>query len=738
MTLAAQRWLRFLALTGVLVTTAYLVSYFVIRRTPSKPPTVVRRDLTPDIEVVSNDFQYLYKEGDITRLILQAKRDTAFVDGRHKLEGVELQTFDAQGQPTGKLLSATCDYDPTARTSDFKGNVVLTTVQGLTVKTESIRYDREAETATTADPVQFVRGRVSGEAVGALFDGKTDRLLLEKDLRVTVTPEKPNQPATVITAGQGEYLAQEKRLRLCQRARVAQRGDALAAQTLMAQLDEAQRLRRVEAQTTATLQSAEKGFVLTAQALTFDFDPLGGLTQAVGTGQPRLRHQTDAEHREVTGERLEAFFTRGVNASEITRAQATGNARLHITPAGVTSSKTLEEKSLQSDTLRVSFALGGQVMQTAEADGAAVLTVMPLAPTLRSERKTLRTSRLMATFYPDGKVQTCVATGGVEMRVEPALDDALRLPRKTTSEQAEATFGAVQGELVRIVQTGQVAFEEGSRQARAEQSTFIPAQEVVQLRGRQKRPVVWDETLRVEAQELDLSTAARSHVARGHVRVTYYEARQTGNVGMFGQPTAPVFITAQEAQVEPQRAVFTGEARCWQGDSFVRGDRLELFKADRRLTATGRVSTAFYRIARTSAPTIEESPVFGAAQMFTYSDVQRQARYVRDVKLTQGDTTLTADEVEIKLAARENRLERMTATNQVTIVQPGRRATGELARYTAADDRYVVVGNLARVEDVERGVSVAPEISFVKSEGSIRASGGTKGQRIRTTYQLKP
>ncbi len=741
MTLVAQRWLRFLALTGVLVTTAYLVSYFVTRRPPSRPPDVVRRDLTPDIEVVSNDFQYLHKEGDITRLILQAKRDTAFVDGRHKLEGVELQTFDAQGQPTGKLTSETCDYDPTARTSDFRGNVVLTTTQGLTVKTESIRYDREAEAATTSDPLQFVRGRVSGEASGAHFDGRADRLVLEKDVRTTVAPEKPTQPTTVITAGRAEYLAREKRLVLGQGARVTQRGDALAAQTLIAQLDDAQRLRRVEARTAATLQSTEKGFVLTASVLTFDFNPLGGLTQAVGTGQPVLRQQTDAERREVTGERLEAAFTRGVSASEITWAQATGKARLHIEPVNATAGGRPEQKKLQSDTLRVTFAPGGQVMQSAEADGSALLTVTPLTPTPRSESKTLRAPRLTADFYPDGKVQTCVATGGVEMRAEPVLDNTRRIPRRTTSERAEAVFD-VQGELIRIVQTGQVAFEEGPRHARAGQATFLRAQELIELRGRDKRPVVWDETLRAEARELDLSTAARSHVARGDVRTTYYEARQTGNTGMFGQPTAPVFITAQEAQVEPQRAVFTGEARCWQGDSFVRGDRLELFKADRRLTATGHVSTAFYRLSRPASPkaasTPEDAPVFGTAQTFTYSDAERRARYTRDVRLTQSDMTLTAGEVEIELAVRENRLERMTATNQVVIVQPGRRVTGDLARYTAADDRYVVVGNLARVEDVERGVSVAPEVSFVKSEGSVRASGGAKGQRIRTTYQLKP
>ncbi len=738
MTLVAQRWLRFLVLAGVLVTTTYLVSYFVTWRVPPRPPNTGRRNLTPDIEVVSKDFQYLHKEGDITRLILRAERDTAFVDGRHKLEGVELQTFDAQGQPTGKLIAETCDYDPTTRIAEFRGNVVLTTNQGLIIKTASIRYDREAEAATTSDPVQFVRGRVSGKAIGAQFDGNADRLVLEKDVHTTVAPEHSTQPTTVITAGRGEYLVREKRLVLSRGAQVTQRGDALAAQTLIAQLDDTQRLRRVEAQTAATLQSSGKGFVLTAHALTFDFDPLGGLTQVVGAGQPVLKQQTDAERREVTGERLEASFTRGASASEITRAQATGNARLHIEPISATAGRMPEQKRLQSDTLRVTFAPGGQAMQSAEAEGAVVLTVIPQAPTPRSERKTLRAPHLTATFYPDGKVRACLATGGVEAQTEPALDNVPWLPRKTTSEQAEVTFDPAHGELVHIVQTGQVTFEEGPRHARADQATFIRAQEVIRLRGREKRPVVWDATRRVEAQELDLSTRGLSHVARGNVRTTYYEARQTGNVGMFGQPAAPVFITAQEARVEPQRAVFIGEARCWQGDSFVRGDRLELFKADRRMTATGHVSTAFYRLARKSTSTTEDVPVFGAAQVFTYSDAERRAHYTGDVKLTQGDMTLTAEEVDIELAARENRLERMTAANHVIIVQPGRRVTGDLARYTAADDRYVVVGNLARVEDIERGVSLAPEISFVKSEGSVRASGSAKGQRIRTTYQLKP
>ncbi|OYT73646.1 MAG: hypothetical protein CFK52_01630 [Chloracidobacterium sp. CP2_5A] len=746
MTPAARRWIRFLALTGALVTTAYLISHFVARRTPPKRSEEARRALAPDIEVVSSDFQYVHKEGDVTRLILQAKRDTAFVDGRHKLEGVELQTFNAQGQPTGKLTANNCDYDPAARVSDFRGNVVVATAQGLTVKTEALRYDRDAESAETSELTQFARGRVSGEAVGVRFDGQADRLVLEKAVRVTVAPEKPEQPTSVITAGKAEYLAQEKRLALSGGAKVAQRGDSLSAQTMTAQLDEAQRLRRVEAQAGATLQSSEKAFVLTAQALAFDFDLAGGLTRAVGTGQSALRQQSETERREVFADRLEAEFVRGASASDIASAQATGNARLQIEPVDASPASAPEQKIIRANALRVAFAPGGRVMQSAVADGAATLSVLPLAPTPRSETKTIRAPRFDAVFYPDGKLQACAAAGGVEMVAEPSLPSAGRPPRKTTSERAEADFDAARGDLTRIAQIGNVAFEEGPRHALAERATFLRAREVVELRGESRRPVVWDDEARAEARELDLSTAGRSHVARGDVRTTYYDARRAGSAGFFGQPGAPVFITAREARAESDRAVFMGDARCWQDDSFARGDRLEISKADRRMTVTGQVSTAFYRVARPamgksadgSRPASSDAPVFGSARAFTYSDVERRARYAGDVKLAQGDATLTADVVDVDLAPRENRLERLTATGRAVIVQPGRRAAGDVIRYTAADDRYVVTGNLARVEDAERGVSTAPEVSFAKSEGVVRASGGASPQRVRSTYQPKP
>ncbi len=742
MTPSAQRWLRFLALSSALVTAAYLISHFVARRTPPSPPDEARRDLAPDIEVVSSDFQYLHKEGDVTRLVLQAKRDTAFVDGRHKLEGVELQAFDAQGQLTGKLTADNCDYDPAARVSDFRGNVVVVTAQGLTVKTEALRYDRDAESAETAEPMQFARGRVSGEAVGAHFDGKADRLALKKAVRVTVAPEKPDQPASLIAAGKAEYLAREKRLTLGDGAKVAQRGDTLTARAMTAQLDDAQRLRRVEAQSAATLQSSERALVLTAQTLAFDFEPTGELTRAVGAGQAALRQQAEAERREVFGDRLEADFARGASASDIVSARATGNAQLRVEPVGASSAP--ERKVLSANALRVTFAPGGRVLQAAVAEGVATLSLTPLAPTPRSERKTIRAPRFDATFYPDGKLQACVAVGGVEMVAEPSLPNLGRPPRKTTSARAEADFDAGRGDLTRVVQIGDVTFEEGPRRARAERATFIRAQEVIELRGESQPPVVWDDDARAEARELDLSTTRRSHVARGEVRTTYYDARRAGSAGFFGQPGAPVFITAREARAAPDRAVFTGDARCWQDDSFARGDRLELFKADRRLTVTGQVSTAFYRPARPptgksatgGSPASSDAPVFGAAQAFTYSDAERRARYAGAVTLTQGDATLTADTVDVDLAARENRLERLTAVGNAVIIQPGRRATGDVARYTAADDRYVVIGNLARVEDAERGVSTAPEISFAKSERAARASGGANGgRRVRAIYR---
>ena len=53
--------------------------------------------------------------------------------------------------------------------------------------------------------------------------------------------------------------------------------------------------------------------------------------------------------------------------------------------------------------------------------------------------------------------------------------------------------------------------------------------------------------------------------------------------------------------------------------------------------------------------------------------------------------------------------------NDVTLTQPGRKAIGDRAEYTADSDMAVISGNPARVEDAENGSTESGQITVYSS-----------------------
>ncbi|HNJ41050.1 MAG TPA: LptA/OstA family protein, partial [Acidobacteriota bacterium] len=213
----------------------------------------------------------------------------------------------------------------------------------------------------------------------------------------------------------------------------------------------------------------------------------------------------------------------------------------------------------------------------------------------------------------------------------------------------------------------------------------------------------------------------------------------TGRATPFGKTKSPVFLTAQQARVNTQtgKATYQGEARAWQDDNFIRGDVIELFQTEKRMTATGHVSSALYQMERTNPKGQKQViPIFGSSEFFSYNDSKRQARYERNSRLIQGEDTLSADSTDIYLAATTNQVEHLIAQGKVVLTQPQRRGTGDQAEYTASDDKFVLVGNMARVEDSAQGTTTGPRLTFLRSDGSVLATDQRQTQRIRTTHKI--
>lgn len=734
---------KFLALGVFLFSAVYLVSFLVSRGRPKQAPVKTgEKSLNVDINAVQNKFRYAQTENGVNRMILTAEKDTAYTDGRHALEGVKLETFDEAGKPSATLTAGACDYDQQGQKANFKNAVVITTADGLTVKSDRMDYDQAAEVGSTDAPVEFSKQTVSGTCTGARLESKTGRLVMDRAVNVTVGPEKGGQPWTIL-GGHGEYLKTEQRVILVGGARLKKGGDEHRADRMTGFLDGNNKLQRLEARGNAVLASSEKQARMTARDMDFQFDGQGDVKQVTGTGNVELQNDTTAgENRDVTGDRVETTFEKVGTANEIRTAKVTGNARFKVRAAAPgPRNPQPEDKDLTADTLTVEFQPGGKFTKTAVADGNALLVMMPTVATARADKKTIRAPRMDAAFYDgENRMKTCSATGGTVMETTPVEANSKRLPRKTTSGTATADFDRATGDVNQVVQEGNVAFEEGPRHGTAERSVYSKPRELVQLRGG-KRPALWDDVTRVEAKEIDLSTAnTGDHFARGDVRVTYYNGESTGTTGTFTKTKSPVFVTAREAQANngTGRAVYTGDARVWQDDSFIRGDRIEMFQKEKRMTAAGNVSTALYQVERTNtAKRKEVVPIFGTSRNFAYSDLDRRARYSGGVKLVQGGDTLTAENTDIFLAKENSRVTKMTADGKVEIVQPGRRGTGDAAQYTAADERYVLSGNMARVEDAERGTSTGPQLIFTKSNDTVRAEDQKGSRRVRTTYKVQ-
>ncbi len=88
-------------------------------------------------------------------------------------------------------------------------------------------------------------------------------------------------------------------------------------------------------------------------------------------------------------------------------------------------------------------------------------------------------------------------------------------------------------------------------------------------------------------------------------------------------------------------------------------------------------------------------------------------------------------------------VERIVATGQVDITQPGRRATGERLVYTASDQMFVLTGTKAtppKVVDAQQGTATGASLRFHSGDDSVVISGdgaGASGQRPRTETKVK-
>ena len=752
------------------------VSYYKMRhntpfRLKSEAPA-----LSNEITGIINGYERRITKNDRLYMWLRAARDVTYADGHHELEQVNLQVFPPAGDKPDQILSDRSIYVEKTGELQFNGNVQIETRDALKVKTDSILFHQDTKIAETNSPLTFERQNVSGQATGALVDGDKKHLELRSAVAITVQPEalkdanappakKPTgaraKPVNIHSA-QAVFDHGTMRMTFSGGATAEQEQDIMSGDTMTAILVETKsakpsattntdsiaakaKVQKIEVRGNSYLRSMSEGHAAEAHAVDMDFyfDSDQRLQRAYGSRDVRAQTLNADSDVQLTGANVvDINFQAQADRSVIKEMRTEGRSVATMSaPKSRANDPRAASKRLTADTIKMIWRSNGKDLEHAEAVGNAELYVEPVQKTAKNDRKTVTAARLDCDFYEAGNIaRYCSGAGGSKAVLEPFQPSDKRGTRTITAEKMLAFFTRETQDVEKIEANGDAKFNELDRNGIASNVTYTASDETVRLRGGD--PTVWDSRARTKAVEIDSNNATHVSVFRGKVQTTYYSQEQTNGASPFRKVKSPVYLSGDRAEIEHDsgRATYTGSARAWQDDNYVRGDSITLYRDQKRMEARGHVQSALYQAKQKTGNSTTVVPVFATADSMTYSDTDRMLHYETNVDIRQGTDRMTGGVADVYMQKDANEVERTIAQHDVVLTQPGKRGTGDWCQYTTADEVAVLKGNPAHVEDAEQGTTEGNRLTMYRRENRVvvdDARGLQSPGRVRSTHPIK-
>ncbi|HEX8709126.1 MAG TPA: LPS export ABC transporter periplasmic protein LptC [Pyrinomonadaceae bacterium] len=753
---------RVLALAVLAAGLIYVgISYYRLRnnepfRMRSEPP-----ELSRQVTSIFENYERRVTEGDRLRMLVRAARDVTYADKHHELEEVHVEFYPPVGEKPDQITAHRAIYLPGTEKSNeariwFTGAVQIETRDALSAQTEAIAYDQKTEIAETARPIAFTRENVSGHSTGAVLDARNKRLELHSGVEITVAPETKTgraaassgaraRPVT-IRAARATFEQSALHLTFTGGATAEQERDIMSGDTLSAQLNARKRVQKVEARGNSYLRSMTEGRAAEVHAAEMDFffDDDQRLQRAAAVRDVRAQSlNADSEMRLTGANSLEVNFQAQGERSLLREMRAQGRSVLALSaPQSRAADPKAANKRLTADAVTLRWRTTGQDLESAEASGNAELVIEPIQQSATADRKTLTAPLFVCDFYETGNlVRAFNASGNAKAVIDPLQPTEERAQRTLTAQKMTALLVRETQDIERLDAEGDSKFNEKDRNGRAANLSYTAADETVRMRGGE--PTVWDSRARTKALEIDSDTRSDISYSRGKTATTYYSQEQTNGATPFQKAKSPVYIVSDRAEFRHLTGVgiYTGSARAWQDDNFVRADRLTLYRETQRMEGQGHVQSAVYQARRKSADGASAVvPAFATADSMSYSQTDRILHYEGHVDIKQDTDRIRSGVADVYLLREINEVEKTIAQREVIVNQPGRQGTGDWAQYTAADETVVLKGNPARVEDTEQGSSEGGRLTVYLRESRVVADdprGPQSPGRVRSTHKVR-
>ncbi|GGG76666.1 hypothetical protein GCM10011585_19500 [Edaphobacter dinghuensis] len=502
------------------------------------------------------------------------------------------------------------------------------------------------------------------------------------------------------------------------------------------------------------------------------FDKMGRLQHVVLTGAVKLHERVRPSdtanalwsERDLGAGTVElALVANKAGKAQLQDAKASGDARLKVAnPSSKQGHVTMTSSDLAGDVLTAHFVPVDGVRRISVVNGAG------------------------HTFLRQVNAQGVVNTSsgdGLEVHFQPTVGHA--------GGAADEIASAVQEGNVTITQTPAKKPADANapqqEKATAARSVYDGATQKLTLTGNVQ---LADASGMLWADRVVLERQTGNAEADGGVKASYQ---------LSGNGSEPVHVLASRGSFnhDTEQAVFYGiagkPARLWQSGSQVEAPVIEFDRKQKRLVAHGvrqgdtmvvhtvLVSAESTKAGASKAVAAKTSDKTSAgktqvirvvSQKLVYADTTRQAEFSGGVLIESVDGRMRGQDAVVYLqeaqkpsAANVNAknataahalmagpsafmgggVERIVATGPIEIDQPGRRATGERAVYTASDGVFVMTGTAAtppQLVDAIQGTVTGTSIRFRTGDESVMVSNGVSNgvegkPRVRTETRVK-
>jgi len=786
------RWSAAAALLLASVTAGvYLERKWVAYREKQKAPPPAPQDVTRS----SKALTFSKEEGIQKIFTVEASKMTDF-RGKDAslLEDVKITIFGKSGERHDIIHTQSCQYEKTGGDIACSGEVQLdleskaeaerveknpgtVAPQRVHVETRGVVFNRASGLARTEQPVKFTFPNGIGEAVGVEYHSEEGTVRLLRDVQFSlVTPGKDKvgkdsassaarEPIRV-TGNSLDFERESRTMQLYGPVEARTQTTSLHAGKLTLTLDTAFRAQKLVVtpgpngkNPEMESQGPDGPTSLSAETLTAQFAPEGWLTRIEGAG--------DLHGSRRAGKETEDFRA-GHGAMELW--PKINQPREMNLKGGVllkTQTETSGEvRTLQTSELQMEFADGrkgeGSKLKRAETLGAGSIEwtdavaqsgTPGVSRSGDAARTKLAADKLEMEFGEGGKARLLVATGNVS--TARALDGK---PVQTATAQSGVAQLLESGGWAQMDLQGNVRLKEGERSGQAEHATFVRATQTALLTG---KALVRDAAAETQAPRITFVQTTGEIRAEGGVRSTEFSTKGSG--AQLAAVPANISADALQGNSKTGRALYSGHARLWQGDSVMEADSIELLREARVMNAAGSVRAVFPQAAapsQTQTLAVSTGPKkprlwHVTAGTLTYRDAESRAHLEKNVVAQSAEQTMRGAAVDLyftraekpdsngapgsaatKPTAGAQQISRAVGTGGVIVEQGTRKATAERGEYSAMDGKFVMSGGNPTIFDATEGTTTGHQLTFFLADDTIIVDS-ENGSRTLTKHRVE-